>query len=136
MPKRTADQMKRASIAERAAASYEFAGRMLRGAADLLRRGIEPRQPLREAATRAENARKDAEQVSRVQVVAKPVKTAKVDKHKKKCKCGTPKYHHCPKCGSCPDDHWVDRDLDHGMVGLDGDVMCRKCGTYVRLWDV
>jgi len=59
-----------------------------------------------------------------------------LNKHDDKCSnCGTSKYYHCPKCGSCPDDHFINRDLDQGMVGLDGDVVCEKCGSFVRLWN-
>lgn len=37
----------------------------------------------------------------------------------KKCKwCKAPKEDHCPKCHSCPKDHYKDEDLDHGMVGF------------------
>jgi len=66
-----------------------------------------------------------------------PNAVSKLERTGKLCeKCGATDYRHCPKCGSCPKDHYVDRDWDHGMVGLDGDVMCKKCGSYVRLYDV
>lgn len=68
----------------------------------------------------------------------KPVNTEKTGKFDKKgvcTKCKAHKSDHCPKCRSCPEDHYKDADLDHGMVGLGGDVVCRKCGTFVRVWD-
>lgn len=61
--------------------------------------------------------------------------TAEQSRHEACRECGQPKSIHCPNCGSCPDNHYVDRDSDHGMVGLDGDVVCRRCGTFVRLFN-
>ena len=38
----------------------------------------------------------------------------------------------CPKCDSLPSEHEV-REYD--MMWHDGDVYCRKCGSYVRMYD-
>lgn len=39
---------------------------------------------------------------------------------------------HCPKCDSPPSDHEV---RNYNMMWHDGDVICKKCETYIRSWD-
>ncbi len=39
-------------------------------------------------------------------------------------------YDRCPKCGSYGKDH----ELRRWSV-TDGDIYCKKCGEYVRMWD-
>ena len=47
------------------------------------------------------------------------------DRHEKYCVC-------CKKCGSAPKDHIV---KNYSMMWHDGDVYCKKCGEYVRMYD-
>jgi len=47
------------------------------------------------------------------------------DRHTTHCTC-------CKKCGAPPSEHEL---RDYSMLWHDGDVYCRKCGSYVRMWD-
>lgn len=38
----------------------------------------------------------------------------------------------CPKCGALPKEHRV---VNYDLICGDGDVVCGKCGTYVRRYD-
>jgi hypothetical protein len=38
----------------------------------------------------------------------------------------------CPKCDAPPSEHEV---RNHSLMWHDGDVHCKKCGTYVRDYD-
>lgn len=38
----------------------------------------------------------------------------------------------CPKCDSPPSEHEVH---NHSAVWHDGDVYCKRCGSYVRMFD-
>lgn len=38
----------------------------------------------------------------------------------------------CPHCGAPPSEHEV---RNHSLMWHDGDVHCRRCGGYVRMYD-
>lgn len=38
----------------------------------------------------------------------------------------------CPSCGAPPSEHEV---RNHDLAAHDGDVHCKRCGAYVRMYD-
>ena len=38
----------------------------------------------------------------------------------------------CPKCGAPPSEQEI---RNHSLMWHDGDIHCKKCGTYVRVYD-